>query len=93
MNKKNAEDDAAKAIDEAQQRRSVEEAMEEAEREMAEMNAIKEKLAKKDASQNANASVSSPTNNRCCCFVDFVQESRAKAEEEESVQLRLRGRG
>ena len=34
-----------------------------AEREMAEMNAIKEKLAKKDASQNTNTSVSSQTNN------------------------------
>ena len=65
LNKKNAEDDAAKAIDEAQQRReALKKAMEEAaEREMAEMNAIKEKLAKKDASQNANASVSSQTNN------------------------------
>ena len=43
LNKKNAEDDAAKAIDEAQQRReALKKAMEEAaEREMAEMNAIK----------------------------------------------------
>lgn len=65
LNKKHAEDDAAKAIDEAQQRReALKKAMEEAaEREMAEMNAIKEKLAKKDAAQSTNTSVSSQTNN------------------------------
>ena len=63
LNKKNAEDDAAKAIDEAQQKGEALKDDGGSRKEMAEMNAIKEKLAKKDASQNANASVSSQTNN------------------------------
>ena len=63
LNKQHAEYDAAKAIDEAQLRReALKKAMEEAaEREMAELNAIKEKLAKKEAATNAAASLQ--TNN------------------------------